>query len=205
MWKRGVSDTFANKASQIVTSKRVTLRSSNGRSEINSKQQTNPQQEDINMNNSKFIFALTIAAFASGCATQGGNYDRGYSNDGGQRPYYSGQSQSGPAQSSGGGNAVMGQVAGAAAGGLLGAQVGRGNGRVAASAVGAAGGAYAGGRIADPCAPTFNMGHIVGAIFGGLAGAQIGKGNNSHTAGSAVGAAVGSTVGGNVMGTSPCR
>ena len=60
------------------------------------------------MKNGKFIFALTIAAFASGCATQGGNYDRGYGYDGGQRPYYSEQSQGGPAQSSDGGNAVMG-------------------------------------------------------------------------------------------------
>ena len=164
--------------------------------------------------------ALAATVLASGCATHpqysSGPHDRGYGGD----PYYrgtgyddrnprgyssypAGNPGSAPAPSSGIGS-YLPQAAGAVAGGLLGAQVGKGNGRVAASAAGAAVGAYAAGRMADPCQPSLNMGHVIGSIAGGLLGAQVGSGNG-RVAAAAAGAATGGTVGGNMGGTSNCR
>lgn len=172
------------------------------------------------MNRGTLILVLAATTFASGCATQApyssGQYDRGYGGD----PYYrnsgyddrnyrgydsypASRSANAPAPSPGIGS-YLPQAAGAVAGGLLGAQVGKGNGRVAASAAGAASGAYVAGRMADPCQPSLNLGHLIGGLAGGLLGAQVG-GGNGRTAAAAVGAAAGTTVGGNMGGTSSCR
>lgn len=160
------------------------------------------------MRRNSTVFMLAAAALASGCATQAPYSDPYYRSGGYDDRYYRGYDSypvsrpaSAPAPSYGAGS-YLPQAA--VAGGLLGAQVGRGNGRVAASAAGAATGAYVAGRMADPCQPSLNLGHIIGGVAGGLLGAQVGNGNG-RTAAAAVGAAAGSTIGGNMGGTSSCR
>lgn len=152
----------------------------------------------------KIIAAAIVTAFAAGCASPGGYQSSGY-HERGYPQYasnYPARSYSNPPTS--GTSPVLGQAAGAVAGGLLGAQVGKGNGQVAAAAVGVGVGAYAGGKMSDPCQPDFNMGHVIGGIAGGLLGAQVGKGNG-RTAAAAVGAATGAVVGGNMGGTPSAR
>lgn len=66
-----------------------------------------------------------------------------------------------------------GQLAGATLGALAGAQAGnRAAGIVAGSAVGA----LAGGRLADPCAPSPNAGSVWGALAGAWLGSLFGGG-----------------------------
>jgi outer membrane lipoprotein SlyB len=141
--------------------------------------------------NTKLIAVVAGCALLSACATPG--YQSGYYDRGDAR--YA----SAPASESSSGGSYLPQAAGAVVGGLLGAQVGRGNGQVAAAATGAAVGAYAAGRATDPCPSDINMGHVIGGLAGALLGAQVGQGNG-RAAAAAVGAATGAVAGGQMVG-----
>lgn len=98
--------------------------------------------------------AVASAALLAGCAGQplGGGY---YGNDGygatsqNQGGYYSQYGRVTDVQyvRSGGSDGVVGTIAGGAAGGLLGHQVGKGSGRTAATIAGAVGGALIGNAL----------------------------------------------------------
>jgi uncharacterized protein YcfJ len=171
----------------------------------------------------RMLVAAAATALLAGCASQGGYYhsapaDRAYREphvrdyrvrdverrDYGYREAVPDRTHSSAPTAGQRGNVVPAQVAGAVAGGLLGAQVGSGSGRLAAAAVGAAAGAYGVGRMADPCQPDLNAGHAVGGVAGGLLGSMVGSGRGRSLA-TALGAAAGAITGGNLASQPGCR
>jgi uncharacterized protein YcfJ len=89
---------------------------------------------------------------------------------------------------------VAAPIIGGVAGALLGSVIGRGRGRDAATAVGAVAGTVIGDRVGNPDSDRSVTGAVVGGAAGGLLGHQVGRGNG-RTAATAAGAIGGAVVG----------